>query len=77
MNLEQRVEALELAIENMTAQQQNADELKKMMQDTASELIKNACRTGGAINAAQKQTAYYKVGNGYVHITPTKIISLL
>ncbi|EBA0935245.1 hypothetical protein FHA44_23270 [Salmonella enterica] len=57
MTLEQRVAALELAIANMAVQQRNADELREMAQDAASELIKNACRTGGAINAAQKQAA--------------------
>lgn len=57
MTLEQRVEALELAIANMAVQQRNADELKEMMQDAASELIKNACIVGGVINAAQKRAA--------------------
>ncbi|EJX4456788.1 hypothetical protein ACGG2D_001863 [Salmonella enterica] len=57
MTLEQRVAALELAIANMAVQQRNADELREMVQDAASELIKNACRTGGAIKAAQQQAA--------------------
>ncbi|KGA99859.1 hypothetical protein DR73_2205 [Enterobacteriaceae bacterium ATCC 29904] len=57
MTLEQRVAALELAIANMAVQQRNANELREMVQNAASELIKNACRTGGAINAAQKQAA--------------------
>lgn len=57
MTLEERVEALELAIANIVVQQRNAKELSDIVRSSASEAIKNACRPGGAINAAQKQTA--------------------
>ncbi|MCT2767082.1 hypothetical protein [Enterobacter cloacae] len=60
MTLEQRVAALELAIANMAVQQRNADELSEMVRNSASEAIKNACRAGGVINAAQKQAAKYE-----------------
>ena len=60
MTLEQRVAALELAIANMAVQQRNANELREMVQNAASELIKNACLTVGTINAAQKQDAKYE-----------------
>ncbi|HFG2321392.1 TPA: hypothetical protein ACGGAN_003700 [Enterobacter hormaechei] len=60
MTLEQRVAALELAIANMAVQQRNANELREMVQNAASELIKNAYLTGGTINAAQKQAAKYE-----------------
>lgn len=77
MTLEQRVEALEMAFANMAAQQSNAEEITDIVRKATAGVIANARRPGGAINAAQKQTAYFRVGNGYVHITPTKIISLL
>lgn len=54
MTLEQRVEALEMAIANMVAQQSNAEDISEI----AAEVIANASKPGGVLNAAQKQTAY-------------------
>ncbi|TBL47956.1 hypothetical protein EYY98_19965 [Obesumbacterium proteus] len=54
MTLEQRVEALEMAIANMVAQQSNAEDISEI----AAEVIANASKPVGVLNAAQKQTAY-------------------
>lgn len=56
MTLEQRVLVLEKAIANMAAQQHNAEILSEMLRNSTSEAIKNACRPGWVLNAAQKQT---------------------
>lgn len=57
MTLEQRVEALEMAFANMAAQQSNAEEITEILRKVTAEVIANARRPGGAINAAQKQAA--------------------
>lgn len=54
MTLEQRVEALEMAIANMVAQQSNAEDISEI----AAEVIANASKPEGVLNAVQKQTAY-------------------
>lgn len=58
MTLEQRVEALELAIANMALHQREALELSYLVRDSVSETIKNACLPGGEIYAAHARTAY-------------------
>lgn len=57
MTLEQRVEALEMAIANMTVQQKTTDEMSEAMRKIASETIASACRPGGVLNAAQERAA--------------------
>ncbi len=57
MTLEQRVEALEMAIANMAAQQSNAEEITEIARKVTAEVIGNAQRPGGVLNAAQKQAA--------------------
>ncbi|WP_426608354.1 hypothetical protein [Pantoea anthophila] len=57
MTLEQRIEALEKAVANLTLPNSKTEELAKMMRDTASEAIKNAQRPGGLLNKAENQEA--------------------
>lgn len=57
MTLEQRVEALEIAIANMTVQQSSAEDISEIARKITAEVIANAQRPGGVLNAAQKQTA--------------------
>lgn len=42
MTLEQRVEALEMAIANMAAQQSNAEEITEIARKVTAEVIANA-----------------------------------
>lgn len=71
MTLEQRIEALEKAVANLTLPGATAKELAKIMQDAASEAIKNAQRPGGTLHqsgssetADVKETARYEAGMG-------------
>jgi len=57
MTLEQRVEALEMAIANMVSQQSNAEDISEI----AAEVIASASKPVGVLNAAQKQAAEKKV----------------
>lgn len=57
MTLEERVEALENAIANMTVQQKTTDEMSEAMRKIGSETIASACRPGGVLNAAQERAA--------------------
>ena len=57
MTLEQRVEALEMAIANMAAQQKTTGEMSEAMRKIASETIASARRPGGVLNAAQERAA--------------------
>ena len=57
MTLEERVEALENAIANMTVQQKTTDEMSEAMRKIAFETIASACRPGGVLNAARRQAA--------------------
>jgi hypothetical protein len=50
MTLEQRVEALEKIVANLTMPSGKAEELAKMMRDVAAETIRNARRPGGALH---------------------------
>lgn len=77
MTLEQRVEALEMAIANMSVQQSSAEGISEIARKVTAELNANACRPGCVLNAAQGQTAAFKIGNGYLHISPAKITYLL
>lgn len=63
MNLEQRVEALEKTVANLTMPNGKAEELVKMMQDTVSEVIRNAQRPGGLLynNDSGKESAAWGV----------------
>lgn len=62
MTLEERVEALENAIANMTVKQKTTDEMSEAMRKIASYTIASACRPGGVLNAARKQAAKYDAG---------------
>lgn len=57
MTLEQRVEALEMAIANMTVKQKTTDEMSEAMRKIASDTIASACRPGGVLNAAHERAA--------------------
>ena len=57
MTLEQRVEALEMTIANMTVQQSSAEDISEIARKVTTEVIANAQRPGGVLNAAQKQAA--------------------
>lgn len=57
MTLEQRVEALEMAVANMAAQQSNAEEISEIARKVTTEVIASAQLPGGVLNAAQKQAA--------------------
>ncbi|MDM2753112.1 MULTISPECIES: hypothetical protein [Citrobacter] len=57
MSLEQRVEALEMAVASMAAQQSNTEEITDIVRKVTAGVIASALRPGGAINAAQKQAA--------------------
>lgn len=57
MTLEQRVEALEMAIANMAVQQSNAEEISEIVRKVTTEVIASAQRPGGGLNAAQNQAA--------------------
>lgn len=73
MTLEQRVEALEMAIANMAVQQSNAEEIAEIVRKVAAEALANAQRPGGVLNAAQKQAARFEVEQGSVKIKETVI----
>lgn len=62
MTLEQRVEALEMAITNMAAQLRTSEEMSGIMRRVASDATANTSRLGGVLNAAQKQAAKYEAG---------------
>jgi len=69
MTLEQRVEALEKIVANLKMPSGKAEELAKMMRDTAAEVIKNAQRPGGVMHqrgdkAASEMTAKYDIHVG-------------
>ncbi|HFK3154942.1 TPA: hypothetical protein ACG1JD_002375 [Citrobacter sedlakii] len=57
MSLEKRVEALEMAVASMAAQQSNTEEITDIVRKVTAGVIANALRPGGAINATQKQAA--------------------
>lgn len=61
MTLEQRVEALEMAITNMVAQQSNAEDISETAKKITAEVIADASKPGGVLNAAQKQAAEKQV----------------
>lgn len=50
MTLEQRIEELEKKVANLTMPNGKAEELVKMMRDTATEAFKNARRPGGIMH---------------------------
>ena len=58
MTLEQRVEALELAIANMAVQQSSAEDINEIARKITVEIIANAQRPGGVLYATQGQAAY-------------------
>lgn len=63
MTLEQRVEALEMAIANMAVQQSNAEEIAEIARKVTAEVIASAQRPGGVLNAARDQAAESSVFN--------------
>lgn len=58
MTLEQRVDALEMVIANMSAQQGNVEDITEIARKIATEAIANAQRPGGVLYATQGQAAY-------------------
>ena len=78
MTLEQRVEALEMAIANMAVQQSNAEEIAGIARKVTTEVIANAQHPGGVLNAAQKQAAEDKMTDNIVEkIKTSKLFSQL
>lgn len=78
MTLEQRIEALENAVANLTLPNSKTEELTRMMRDVASETIKNARRSGGMLGqkdrkATEKKVASFIVNSGSAFIQPAKI----
>lgn len=60
MTLEQRIEALEKKVANLTLPNGKAEDLAKMMRDTATEVIKNARLPGGELfNAKEKAATFH------------------
>ncbi|TKK33185.1 hypothetical protein [Pantoea agglomerans] len=57
MTLEQRIEALEDAVANLTLPNNKTEELAKMMREVASETIKNARRPGGLLYKKDEKAA--------------------
>ncbi|MDT8852972.1 hypothetical protein RN053_20905 [Pantoea dispersa] len=57
MTLEQRIAALEKKVANLTLPMESTEELTKMMQDVATETIKNARRPGGSVHKLNQQAA--------------------
>lgn len=57
MTLDQRVEALEMAIANMAVQQSNAEGISEIARKVTAEVNTNARLPGGVLNAAQKEAA--------------------
>ncbi|MBZ6385542.1 MULTISPECIES: hypothetical protein [Pantoea] len=57
MTLEQRIEALEKKVANLTMPNDKAEELAKMMRDVAAETIKNARRPGGLMDKPDQEAA--------------------
>lgn len=76
MTLEQRVEALEMAIANMAVQQSNAEEIAGIVRKVTTEVIANAQRPGGVLNAAQKQAAHMKTSESEVLVQIDNINSV-
>lgn len=66
MTLEERVEALEMGVANMIAQQSDIREMKEIVNSVTLEKVANASRPGGILNAVQKQTAEYSLNLGIV-----------
>ncbi|HEJ0180552.1 TPA: hypothetical protein SLO90_001233 [Citrobacter koseri] len=77
MTLEERVEALEMAIADMTMQQRNAVAFIEAMQKVTAEAIENASRPGGELNAAQNQTADHFIQEVNDKIVSSELFSQL
>lgn len=58
MTLEERVEALENFMAKMNIQQQEVEAVREIVRKTTNEVIANASRPGGILNAVQNQAAY-------------------
>ncbi|SMG61753.1 hypothetical protein [Cedecea sp. NFIX57] len=57
MTLEERVEALEDFMGKMNIQQQEVEAVREIVKKTTNEVIANARRAGGILNAAHNQAA--------------------
>lgn len=69
MTLEQRVDALEMAIANMSAQQSNVEDITEIARKIVTEVISNSQCLGGVLNAAreraaEKQVTFYSANFG-------------
>lgn len=60
MTLEQRIEALEQKVANLTLPSATTEELAKMVKDFSSEVIKNARRPGGLLYKKDEKAANIK-----------------
>lgn len=77
MTLEERVEALEVAMAKMNIQQQEADAVREIARKTTNEVIANARRPGGMLNAAQNQAAEFKIVRSSQIITHNDVNAIL
>ncbi|EFV3660652.1 hypothetical protein [Salmonella enterica] len=77
MTLEQRVEALEMAVASMAAQQSNTEEIAEIARKVTTEVIANAQRPGGVLNAAQNQTADHFIQEVNDKIVSSELFSQL
>ncbi|NWC63758.1 hypothetical protein [Cedecea sp. P7760] len=77
MTLEERVEALEAAMAKMSIQQQEADAMRDIARQTVNEVIANARRPGGMLNAAQFQAAEFKIACNSQSIRPNDVNAIL
>lgn len=68
MTLEQRVEALEMAIANMEVQQSRAEDISEIARKVTAELIANARQPGEVLNAAREQAAYMQTSENEVSV---------
>lgn len=73
MTLEQRIEALEKKVANLTLPNGKAEELAKMMRDVAAETIKNARRPGGIMHHSDEK-AVKKETAGSIQLTEKDIL---
>lgn len=77
MTLEERVEALEKAVSNLTQPTSKTKELAKMMRDVAAETIKNARRPGGLLHKKDEKAAIevaaFEIKSGAVNISAARI----
>ncbi|EJF31686.1 MULTISPECIES: hypothetical protein [Enterobacteriaceae] len=77
MTLEERVEALEDFMGKMNIQQQEVEAVREIVRKTTNEVIANARRPGGLLNAAHNQAAEFKIARSSQSIRPNDVNAIL